>query len=113
MEGIEPTTLRLQITRSGHLSYIGSISMPFTKGLQRYTLFWNLQKLLKDFFHAFFVQSPILPLLSLRCLRHELITYADRYDPGLAAAPGKEFRHRPEKPSGEGAVFHGDYFAER
>ena len=29
MEGIEPTTLRLQITRSGHLSYIGVMSMPF------------------------------------------------------------------------------------
>ena len=30
MEGIEPTTLRLQITRSGHLSYIGSyVNAPY------------------------------------------------------------------------------------
>ena len=36
MEGIEPTTLRLQITRSGHLSYIGSyVNAPSYRGLQR------------------------------------------------------------------------------
>ena len=40
MEGIEPTTPRLQITCSGQLSYIGNIVLPrqevcFLKGLQR------------------------------------------------------------------------------
>ena len=41
MEGIEPTTPRLQITCSGQLSYIGNIVFPsvsvgrFRKGLQR------------------------------------------------------------------------------
>ena len=35
MEGIEPTTPRLQITCSGQLSYIGNVvSLTFCKGLQ-------------------------------------------------------------------------------
>ena len=38
MEGIEPTTLRLQITRSSQLSYIGNVlfQSPRFLGLQRY-----------------------------------------------------------------------------
>ena len=36
MEGVEPTTPRLQITCSGQLSYIGSLVSFFSKGLQRY-----------------------------------------------------------------------------
>ena len=39
MEGIEPTTPRLQITCSGQLSYIGKMS-PFAKGLQIYNFFF-------------------------------------------------------------------------
>ena len=46
MEGVEPTTLRLQITRSHQLSYIGNdvyfnigndvyFKVPYHKGLQR------------------------------------------------------------------------------
>ena len=49
MEGIEPTTPRLQITCSGQLSYIGNIvlssfrKLVFVTGLQRYALFLILQ----------------------------------------------------------------------
>ena len=39
MEGIEPTTPRLQITCSGQLSYIGNICPLFEKGVQRYNFF--------------------------------------------------------------------------
>ena len=77
MEGIEPTTLRLQITRSGHLSYIGSMSMPlFYWGLQRYSIFSNLQKLLQDFFDAFCVEPEFGSLFGLGGLRHEAVAYA-------------------------------------
>ena len=38
MEGIEPTTPRLQITCSGQLSYIGKSFVPFSKGVQRYNI---------------------------------------------------------------------------
>ena len=38
MEGIEPTTPRLQITCSGQLSYIGKM-LPLIKGLQIYNFF--------------------------------------------------------------------------
>ena len=49
MEGIEPTTPRLQITCSGQLSYIGNVvltsfrKLVFVTGLQRYALFLILQ----------------------------------------------------------------------
>ena len=66
MEGIEPTTPRLQITCSGQLSYIGNIVLfPFQKsfrelvfvtGLQRYALFLILQNF-SIFFEIFFIQA--------------------------------------------------------
>ena len=44
MEGIEPTTPRLQITCSGQLSYIGKMDVLFSKGMQKYEFFWNYKR---------------------------------------------------------------------
>jgi hypothetical protein len=53
MEGVEPTTPRLQITCSGQLSYIGGISMnvPFHKGIAKIGIISYSPKLFQLFFH--------------------------------------------------------------
>ena len=57
MEGIEPTTLRLQITRSGHLSYIGSISMPLFRDCKGSNYF----DICKNFCKIFSIPSLSMP----------------------------------------------------
>ena len=61
MEGIEPTTPRLQITCSGQLSYIGNTVFVFlfSKGLQIYNFFRYILQIVDNFLH-FFVQSLCL-----------------------------------------------------
>ena len=59
MEGIEPTTPRLQITCSGQLSYIGNIVLTrsgglFPKGIAKVDIFLKTAKLFNlfcTFFH--------------------------------------------------------------
>ncbi len=59
MEGIEPTTPRLQITCSGQLSYIGNIVFGslfgglFPKGIAKVDIFLNSAKLFNLFFRFF------------------------------------------------------------
>ena len=48
MEGVEPTTPRLQITCSGQLSYIGGLAL-FSKGMQRYNFLRYSLQLADDF----------------------------------------------------------------
>ena len=54
MEGIEPTTPRLQITCSGQLSYIGNVVFPclehyFLKGIAKVDIIFNSPKLFRLF----------------------------------------------------------------
>ena len=58
MEGIEPTTPRLQITCSGQLSYIGNVVLPrlegyFLKGIAKVDIIFNSPKLFRLFLHFF------------------------------------------------------------
>ena len=46
MEGIEPTTPRLQITCSGQLSYIGNVFTSFSKEGCKYTTFYDISYIL-------------------------------------------------------------------
>ena len=64
MEGIEPTTPRLQITCSGQLSYIGNIVFSsrsgslFPKGIAKVGIFFNSPKLFRFFCQiSFFLQQ--------------------------------------------------------
>ena len=54
MEGIEPTTPRLQITCSGQLSYIGKM-LPFSKGSANIVILIKIQHVE----HKFIIQSCI------------------------------------------------------
>ena len=54
MEGIEPTTPRLQITCSGQLSYIGKM-LPFSKGSANIVILIKIQHVE----HKFIIQSYI------------------------------------------------------
>ena len=73
MEGIEPTTPRLQITCSGQLSYIGNIVLTrsgglFPKGIAKVDIFFNSAKLFNLFFHFFAFPAELhqkCPLLSI------------------------------------------------
>ena len=54
MEGIEPTTPRLQITCSGQLSYIGNVVFPclegyFLKGIAKVDIIFKSPKLFRLF----------------------------------------------------------------
>ncbi len=71
MEGVEPTTPRLQITCSSQLSYIGisfcSAASAFTKGIAKIDIYSESPKLLLFFLSFFFnsLSAPVIfPVLS-------------------------------------------------
>ena len=62
MEGVEPTTPRLQITCSGQLSYIGDISMnvPFHKGIAKIGIYLDYPKLFQLFLSKSLLSSEYI-----------------------------------------------------
>ena len=60
MEGIEPTTPRLQITCSGQLSYIGNIVFLFQRGC-KYITFYDISLQIVDNFLKLSVKNAEFP----------------------------------------------------
>ncbi len=81
MEGVEPTTSRLQITRSSQLSYIGSyFKDPELLGMQSYELFILLQNIFYSFLNSFAIYSTFRPFFLLSASGYEFVRDARTLD---------------------------------